>query len=93
MYAVVAFNDQRIGSFKYCKELLGDWQIYFNTHFIFEKLTNDEIEDYFLGSDHCCFKSITSFLSSVIEAFRFLMVSVLLSKSHAFAQSPRPTWW
>ena len=51
VYAVVAFNDQRIGSFKYCKELLGDWQTYFNTHFIFEKLTSDEIEDYFILSD------------------------------------------
>ncbi len=51
VYAVVAFNDTRLGSFKYCKKLLGEWGEYFNKHFVFEKLTSDDIDDYFILSD------------------------------------------
>lgn len=51
VYAVVAFNNLRVGSFRYCQELLNEWERYFNTHFIFEKVTSEEINDYFILSD------------------------------------------
>lgn len=51
VYAVIAFNNERFGSYKYCKETLKSWETYFSSHYVLKKKTNEKIEDYFILSD------------------------------------------
>ena len=51
VYAIIAVYNKRIGSFKYCKELLGSWENYFTDYYLIKKTTDDEMTDYFILSD------------------------------------------
>jgi len=51
VYAIIAMHNKRIGSFEYCKELLGSWEKYFTDYYLIKKTTDDDIPDYFILTD------------------------------------------